>query len=313
MSALLEQLSSQGITEEDLEKAASVHLFQKTAAAEGIDLDSMSDDQQAELFDYFEANVLPEMVSKQASTDPIQEKLASLSEDDVYFLFEKQAAYEGFDEYDLEALSEEKLASAFEHFVGNILPDMAANDWDPVDYGDAEKVAEASAKLAEAEILGRHMADAFHDQLDKLADAKMPNAGGAKYTMDTLRDAAGNPESGVSRLGRAAESVGNAARRGAAWAGKNKGKAALLGAGGLVAAGGGAYGGKKMYDHMKKKKAEKSKEASAFEALALEKAASILEANGIDPYTGEPKVASIDDALDARAAEILLEAGYTFE
>lgn len=312
MSALLQQLSEQGITEEDLEKAASVHLFQKTAAAEGIDLDEFSEEKVAELFDHFEENVLPGIVG---GGDDVNAKLASLSDDDVFFLFEKQAAYEGLTEEDLQSFDNEKLASAFQHFAEDILPQMAANDWEPVDFGGSDKVAEAeaTAKLAEADILGRHMAHAFHDELDKLA--------GVGQTVKNFASAAGTRGkqllTGSEFKKRTSQGLMAAARGAGPHAGEARKILAArgaLGAAGVAAAGGAAYGGKKGYDYLKKKKQEQAgKEASAFEALALEKAASILEANGIDPYTGEPKVASIEDALDARAAEILIDAGYEFE
>lgn len=83
--------------------------------------------------------------------------------DELIDLFEKQAAYEGVD---LDGLSDEELAYVFNNFVENISDD---DDEDVFDDGYEEE--EAYEKLAEAEILGRHMARAYMDELEK--EAKM--------------------------------------------------------------------------------------------------------------------------------------------
>ena len=123
------------ITAEDLEKAASVRLFEKAAAAEGINLSELSNSQVEHLYSNYQH-------SSEENT----------MNDQIIDLFEKQAAYEGID---LDALSDEELAYVYNNFVNNL-----ENDYDDED--------EAYEKLAEAEILGRHMARAYMDELEDL-------------------------------------------------------------------------------------------------------------------------------------------------
>lgn len=282
MSALLDQLAQNGVSTEDLEKAASVELFLKVAAAEGFDLDAMNQDQVNELYAQFETEVLPGMTGEPS----VEDKLASLSEDDVVFLFEKQAAYEGYSEADLQSIDDEKLAAAFGHFVEEILPEMAANDFEPVDMGGSDKVAEAQAKLAEAQILGTHMADTFHQRLDELGTfdkmAGIKETAGAAWKglksvataekarkgyeqMKKMKGIAGRYQG--RRVGeRAAHQAGRARTKML----KGIGQTAGLYGGGAAALGGGALAASKM----------RKKEASALDTLVEARAIEILEANG---------------------------------
>jgi hypothetical protein len=288
MSALLVKLAQNGVSNEDLEKAAALNLFAKVAEAEGINLDALNDTQLEALYSQFETEVLPGLVGGGAAT--VEDKLASLSQDDVFALFEKQAAAEGFSDADLQAVPDANLQQAFDHFVENVLPEMAANGWEPVmgDKAASAQVEEAQAKLAEADILGRHMANSFHDQLNKLAAELPVPLPGAK-----------------SKGARFAESVGNRLRQAGALAKKYPKTTAGL------AAGGATLGAAGVAARMKKN-SEKAASSPAFEALAMQKAAEILEAHGIDPATGAAKEASFDELVEARAAEILEANGYTF-
>lgn len=79
---------------------------------------------------------------------------------------------------------------------------------------------------------------------------------------------------------------------------------AIAAGGGLAAAGGAAYGAKKLYDRGEKR---------SFDELALERAQEYLLSQGIDIETGEKVAASeaeIEEALNARAVELLEEAGW---
>ena len=329
MSALLQELADHGVTSEDIEKAAAARLFEKTAAAEGIDLSSMNEEQQDGLFDHFVENVLPGMVGgeKEASAEDefveaVMAKVASLDDDTKIALFEKQAAYEGMD---LSGLGEEDLQGAYGYFCENLLPTMVAQDGYPVKVADAdfdkvaeaEKVAEAQAKLAEAEILGRHMARAFHDESGKIAAHYVHPDG----TPAPIQHPPAVHEKGIGKVRQKLESASNTARqageKGLRYAKANPGKAVgagLLTAGALTAAG---VGGKKLYDRRQAAQQgdseQKAANAPILEALAMQKAAEILEANGIDPTTGEAKQASIDEVVDYRAMEILEASGYTFQ
>lgn len=132
-----------GLTVEDLEKAASVRLFEKAAAAEGINLDELSEAQVDELYSNYQS---------QSEENTMNEEIIDL--------FEKQAAYEGVD---LESLSDDELAHVYNNFVTNLAEEVELDE-DAVDYED-----EATEKLAEAEILGRHMARAYMDEVEKVA------------------------------------------------------------------------------------------------------------------------------------------------
>lgn len=172
------------ISKEELEKAANVRLFEKVAAVNGIDLNKLDNTKLAEMYRHFEAEVLPRIIEqdqqeKQAAA--VHAKLASLTEPQIWDLFEKQAAAEP----DLVAagglgeLSDDQLKLGFAHFLENVLPIMAAQDFAPVTPEQASKIAEvqeAQVKLAEAEALGRHMARAFYDEASKLAAAGTPTA-----------------------------------------------------------------------------------------------------------------------------------------
>lgn len=147
--SLLEELESRGVTAEDLEKAASVRLFEKAAAAEGVDLDSLDVDQVEDLYAAFVAN--------QSYDDTTKE--ASAMNDEIVDLFEKTAAAEGID---LDDMDDVELAELYNHYVENVLPEQLE------DFGKeaaAYEEEEAYEKLAEAEILGRHMARAYMDEL----------------------------------------------------------------------------------------------------------------------------------------------------
>ena len=148
--SLLEELESQGVTAEDLEKAASVRLFEKAAAAEGVDLDSLDVDQVEELYASF--------LSNQSYSDDYT-KEASAMNDEIIDLFEKTAAAEGID---LDEMGDHELAELYNHYVENVLPEQ---------MGEYEEVGEAHDKLAEAEILGRHMARAYMDEVEMYKEA----------------------------------------------------------------------------------------------------------------------------------------------
>jgi len=148
--SLLDQIQARGVTLEDLEKAAAVRLFEKAAAAEGVDLNQLSENQVQILFSHF-------------STQSHSTKEASAMNDEIVELFEKTAADEGID---LDDMSDEELAELYNHYVENVLPEQieAADE-----YEKAASIEDAHEKLAEAEILGRHMARAYWDEVEKIA------------------------------------------------------------------------------------------------------------------------------------------------
>lgn len=151
--SLLTELESRGVTAEDLEKAASVRLFEKAAAAEGVDLDSLDENQVEDLYVAFLSN---------PSTDDYT-KEASAMNDEIVDLFEKTAAHEGID---LDDMADDELAELYNHYVENVLP-VQVEEYEK--GASVDEVDEATEKLAEAEILGRHMARAYMDEMYKEA------------------------------------------------------------------------------------------------------------------------------------------------
>lgn len=154
--SLLTELESRGVTAEDLEKAASVRLFEKAAAAEGVDLDTLDVNQVEDLYAAF--------LSDQSDDDYTKE--ASAMNDEIVDLFEKTAAAEGID---LDEMADHELAELYNHYVENVLPEQV-DEYEK--EASAYEVDDATEKLAEAEILGRHMARAYMDEMDKEAAPK---------------------------------------------------------------------------------------------------------------------------------------------
>ena len=283
-------------------------------------------------------------------------------------ILEKLAAEGG---YDLSGLTEEQaveLANELMAQGGGEQPQQAQGQpqqqqaqGEPSDEEIEEQLAkEAQAKFEEADFLGRVMAHSYTQEMQKIA-AKLPE--GVEGPNKTFRGdvgrgarAVGGAISGAvhrggellaggakmmdpSHPGGATVRAGNTAilkNLAAGGAGQSealKSMGARAGAAALLA--GGAYGAKKLLSH----KTEKTKEASIFEKLALDRAAEVLQANGIDPETGEPiqqeqqgqpqqggqqmqgqqQEQQVDpdeqfqSAVDARAAEILAEHGYSME
>lgn len=110
-------------------------------------------------------------------------------------------------------------------------------------------------------------------------------------------------------VGRAALTTGRALGVSGRRAAQATGGAAL-GLGGLAAAGG-LYAGAR---HVARAGARDAQEKNSFDELALERAREFLASQGIDPDSGEKVAASeaeIDDALNARALELLEEAGWS--
>jgi hypothetical protein len=169
--SLFEQFVSQPETSTKEASAMSdvVDLFEKTAAAEGLDLDAVSDEDLADLYNHYVENVLPEQIaelegdSNEGDYEDDDGELDKEASAAIFEMFEKTAADEGID---LEEMSDEDLAELYDHYIENVLPEQLEED------DSEEKVADAQEKLAEAEILGRHMARAYADEMDKVASIK---------------------------------------------------------------------------------------------------------------------------------------------
>ena len=255
--SLLSELEARGVTAEDLEKAASVRYFEKAAAAEGVNLDELDEGQVEELYASFIHNT--------ASTVDDHSKEASAMDNEIVDLFEKTAAAEGID---LDAMDNDDLAELYAHYVENVLPEQIDEFGE---FDEAEKDAseeEAYEKLAEAEILGRHMARAYMDEMDKDASAR-ERAGAAarrsgelltaRNVRENVREVAGEGATRMDKL----KAYGRILRGGKGMEGTQGGGTMSIEARKSLATQGGAaaalaasgYGAKKLYDRRKEKNA----------------------------------------------------------
>ena len=155
----------------DVEMAAAGELLQKIAEQEGIDLSQLSDEDVAELM----VDLLPKTAADEGEHESAREessedrkekkkkeeaKMASqITFADVAVELNKVAASEGID---LDALDRSEYHELF---------DIVAESMQDPEYME-NKLAEdeANAKLAEADALGRYMAQAFMDEQAKIAD-----------------------------------------------------------------------------------------------------------------------------------------------
>ena len=228
-------------------------------------------------------------------SDDDQEKLAAaaaaeeLTEDGAIDL-------DGLTEDDLEEMAAEVLASD--------ASEETEEETEEVDEDMQEKVAEADQ-------MGRIMAHAFvqeRREIEKVAflDKAKAQAGKAsnaiergerkieKKVVKGAKWAGGKIQAGAKAAvnSKAGEFALKHGKKAGKFALKHRGKGLLL----AGAAGGTAYA---------------TKEASAFETLAEQRAQEIFEASGIqEPGTETTKYDVLADAVEQRAAEILAEAGY---
>lgn len=222
-------------------------------------------------------------------------------------LFEQAAAAEGID---LDTLNDSQI---------NELYDVWANgDAGEAKTASAGEIEEAHAKLAEAEILGRHMARSYMDELgkeaaeptlreraaarlkpitDEIAAARKTHGQSLRAQEQMLKNKHPDARGTVGRHGKALLTVAKKHRRLAA----GIGAAGALGAAGTAGA---AYGVHRAI----KGRGEKT---ASFDALAEARAIEILEANGYD--VGGNGEVTIDQAVDAGAWEILSEMGFSQE
>lgn len=251
-------------------------LLQKLAEEEGVDLNSLSDADVADLL----TDLLPGENAQNNDGEPQQKESSAMSDTtvpehltyaDVAVELAKFAADNGID---LNAVSREEYHDAFSA--------LSERMQDP-DYLQA-KVAEyeVNEKVAEAQYIGREMALSFIETLqDKEAGARF----------DALK----------ARGGKAWEAVkGKSKEYGdKAWEGAKKHRRAIAEVGGGAAAAGTGYAAGRVH------------EKRSFDDAVMGRAREILVANGIDPETG--KVAEdADSRVDIAAFEVLRQNGYTF-
>lgn len=280
--------------DEQLVTAGAV--LEKMAADLNLDLSSLGDDVVAGyLAELMPAAPQTEKIATAAEGAPMeQQQEAGLTYPEVFAELTKIAAAE---QVDLTKLSTEEMAETIQ-----VLAEQMA---DP-SYG---KVAE---EVVQARQLGAEMAIGFAEKMAEFqaaekAEEKSEKKDEAKDDGEKEASAfgaglrAGQMREGAKKLvGAAKEKTRGAVNKGlegySTHGEKVRAGAALAGA-----AGAGAVAGRAS-------KRDKTSKDEAFEAAALNRAAEMLKAAGIDPETGE-KVASEED-IDAAAIELLRAKGY---
>jgi len=223
----------------------------------------------------------------------------------------------GDESLNLDGMSEDQI----EALAQEVLSQEKDQEQEAATEEAAEETEEkqASEKLAEADYLGRVMA---HSYVQELKNIEKQAASPTKKEMRKAEKM--NPDSGAQKLVRRTKHVANQAKKGLSeganrakavgaitagkvsnFASKHPGKAKGLAALGLAGAGFAA--------------GRKSKESSALDTLAAQRAIEILAENGIDLNEEvEEKTASnpadvLAAAVEARAMELLQAEGYEFE
>jgi len=289
--SLMETLKEQGVTAEDLEKAASVRLFEKVAASENVDLNRLNETQVDELYDHFVQNVLPTMGGEEGVQEPTPElKTAAAHEQAAAtVLFLKQASDE---QIDLGGMDGAKINELYAHFTENILPDMLKEE-------PAEGEKEAGMRPPTVCLFEKVAADENID-LDGLSDEQLGGLYGhfLNEVLPSMLPSEAAPEAAPESKTASAEDVEEAAAKLA--------EADILGrqmATSFMAE------LNKQAEAAPAAKEEKNASTPLFDKLAEERAAEILKANGVEP-DAEPQ---LDDMVNARAVELLQARGFSFE
>lgn len=264
---------------------------------------------------------LAEIYGTNAVTESDVEKLAAAE------LAEGLAGEEGLDlsglgADEIEALAREVLGA------GEATEEKVAEADEEIteEQTDDEVDPEFQEKVAEADYLGRVMAHSFNQErveIEKNAGPKMEAAKAAlKRFGGRAKAFGGKAKDKAKAVGAKAKSVGKKGAEGVREGARRVGAAAAITAGqaskykkplAIGAAGGAAAG------FAAGRMSKKSSDLSALDQLAIARAQEILEQNGVEMNT--EKVAADEDnraellaqAVEARAEELLTEAGYSFE
>lgn len=301
---------------EDIEKTAQAHLLQKLAAEGNVDISQFTPEELEQLVQELAAEGYDVGSLMQPNVQPPQQAPMGMPATGQSPMMNAQGQNRPF-----------APAQQQPQVPQNMPPQMMQQGGAQPSQDAAAMQKEAQAKFEEADLLGRVMAHAYTDELEKIAShrktaGRFESAKGAvKGAINSARNRAGHM---AERAGSKAHSklteVGMKARH-------HKG---------AIAAGAGAGAAGFAAGRM-------SKEASAFEKLAEEHAAEILSATGYDPSTGQdvygqqmlqnsmpqqpqtqqmpgiqqpqveqgqPAGDQFSDALDQRALELLAENGY---
>ena len=258
---------------------------------------------------------LAEIYGTNQTTDADIEKLAAAELATQLAGDEQIADTEGMTEEDLEAIAQEVLAPA----------ETETQVEEPREPTEQEKTSaekEAQEKVAEADYLGRTMAHAYVQELNKIAAEQEKTAGWGDAPQKMI-GAATKSTRAKAEVGKVIGKAGEIA--------KNHGKAIA----GTAAATGtaGVLAGRASKGKDKKSAAEvEQPQLSAVDTLVLARANEILEASGIDPKsltkieepaqqektsadetteTVDPRREALANAVEQRAWELLGQYGVT--
>lgn len=336
---LAQVYGTNGGASEELEKIAQAEMAQQLAAQEGIDLSQLSPEQIAQLGQEMGVGPQPGGEGGEITEEMFaeaQQVLANPEQFDPQVVEQAQGIMAQVEQMQAAQAGGQPQGQPQGQPGAAAAPDAAGGQPQgapAAQPGQAEmaKVAEAQAKFEEADFLGRVMAHSFNQEVEKIAASKQAGV------MEHLRGAghavagAGHAAMGhLKHLGGAAKHHAGAA----AGAVKHHAGAAMghlkthPGLSHGLAAGAGAAGGAAAMHHMNKEAT-----ISAIEKAAMAQAANILQANGIDPASGQPlqpqaapapaAVApaapapnaqqALGDLVEKRAHQILRNLGYTIE
>lgn len=319
---LAQAYGTNGGAAEDLEKIAQAEMAQQLAQQEGIDLSGLTEEQVAQLGNEMLQQGQGQQQGGQPGAPQMPQQGMQPQQSQQQMQGQQPGGEGGIDPSQLteghvqeaqqvlanpQSFPPEVVQEA--QAIMQIVEQFQAQQAGQQPTQEMAKVAEANAKFEESDFLGRVMAHAFNQEMEKIAAAKQANMmHAAGHHLKHLGQAAKH------HAGRAAHAVGHHMAH-------HPGHAAAAGAVGGAAAMHGAH-------HMMKEAT-----INAIEKAAMQQAANILQANGIDPTTGQPlqqqpaapsiapaggvapqqtqgAQAALGDLVEKRAHQILRSRGY---
>lgn len=232
---------------DDLEKTAQAHLLQKLAAEQNLDISQFAPEELEQLIqelaaEGYDVGALMQPQQGQQQMAPQMGQPQQPQQGIPGQGMQPQMGQQGLPQQQQRFAPAPQQQGAGQGFAPQMMQQAPQAD-------AAAMQKEAAAKFEEADLLGRVMAHAYTNELEKIASHRK-TAGKLQAAKDAIKGAAGKAGAHIK------------ANKGAYAAG-------AAGAGAGFAAG------------------RMSKKASAFEKLAEEHAAEILSATGYDPATGQ--------------------------
>jgi hypothetical protein len=288
---------------DDLEKTAQAHLLVKLAEQAGLDINQLSEEELMQLVAELQMNLDPsQQGGQQPGMAPGMQQPGQMPGAGAQGPLGVQNAAQA------QGLPHTMLGQQRPQQPQGQAPQQAQPQASSAGGLSPEMAKEAQAKFEEADALGRVMAHAYVEELDKIASVR-----------EQEKTAAMSHHVGGLKAGGTPRSVADKARNFALKA-KMKGRAHVEDNAKKYVAGGAAAAG---FGAGRASKREKTASSAAFEKLANDRAVQILQALGIDPTTGEQVQQDVDpqqmqqqgepdfgQALDQRALQLLADAGY---